>query len=255
MYGELTPSVFRADLQARGRSVELIEGHFIDGFKLKAPSVVSDLPDEHDFLSWLFIMQHHGTPTRLLDWTENVLVALYFSVCDVSKDDGELWAMAPVALAAASGMPQLPKQYNPTVQYLAGEPLFDYEVLNAQELLGIFDPPQYPLPILPPLNFPRMVSQSSTFTIHPRPQSGGTIVDILTDARFLVRYRIPADSKKTLLDDLSALGINQLTLFPDLDGLSVYLKQEFWREDAKPCDPPSCSGEGSDTHERSSIGN
>lgn len=44
-------------------------------------------------LDWLCLMQHHGVPTRLLDWTESILIALYFAVVDKSECDGLIFAL------------------------------------------------------------------------------------------------------------------------------------------------------------------
>src|SRR4051794_14108420 len=49
----------------------------IKRFKQNAYSI-GDVPPESEDWRWLFLMQHHGAPTRLLDWSENPLVALYF---------------------------------------------------------------------------------------------------------------------------------------------------------------------------------
>ena len=50
--------------------------------------------DYIDHFEWLCLMQHHGAPTRVLDWTENIMIALYFAVCDTTADcDGVVWAL------------------------------------------------------------------------------------------------------------------------------------------------------------------
>lgn len=50
--------------------------------------------DYIDHFEWLCLMQHHGAPTRVLDWSESVMIALYFAVCDPTADcDGVVWAL------------------------------------------------------------------------------------------------------------------------------------------------------------------
>jgi len=60
--------------------------------------LVDGIPkDEWD---WIFLMQHYRAPTRLLDWSESPLVALYFALVDKLQEDsdGALWCMDPIAL-------------------------------------------------------------------------------------------------------------------------------------------------------------
>ena len=76
-------------------------GHFVS----RAPSRSHrPCPDAKDFFGWLFLAQHYGLPTRLLDWTENPLIAAYFAVREQPSDsDGCLWALWPTGLNLAFG--------------------------------------------------------------------------------------------------------------------------------------------------------
>jgi len=75
VYGDLTPKLFRKQwLRAD------FESWLIENFKRGAPALERDIPDYEDHIEWLFLMQHHGMPTRLLDWTKSILIALYFVV-------------------------------------------------------------------------------------------------------------------------------------------------------------------------------
>src|SRR5712691_11119110 len=78
MVGELTPRIFRPEYNDElytffrpGLELEMIES-----FKADAPALAEQpVPSETDRLGWLYLMQHYLAPTRLLDWTENLLVA------------------------------------------------------------------------------------------------------------------------------------------------------------------------------------
>lgn len=245
-YCTLLPSLFRPTTlegvpvpAAITDKARIVEAHIAEGFRLKAPSVERSLPNAEDHLAWLFLMQHHGAPTRLLDWTESVLVSLYFAVRDPIPEDAELWAMSPVALALASGLPALPTNNHVGVQYLAAQAMTG-EPEHVATLVGLeIDEAKIgPLPIIPPLSFRRMVGQSSTFTIHPKPRPGNAIPDLLKKPEHLVRYRIPSNKKYHLLNDLASLGISELALFPDLMGLATYLTQELRRPQCQWLPPP-----------------
>jgi hypothetical protein len=87
-----------------------------------------------------------------------------------------------------------------------------------------------------------MVAQRSTFTIHPRPDAGQNISDVLPDAKNLVRYLIPATDKQQLLSDLDRLGINHQAVMPDLEGLSQQIIYEHRIIAYSAPEPPKCSG-------------
>lgn len=238
-YDELTPSIFRQKFNNDLYRVLMPEAEFsvIENFKRKAPALTPKLPDNEDHISWLFLMQHFGAPTRLLDWTKSVLVGLYFAVCHHHSEDGELWALYHEALNKHNGYFGLPIPRCKILKYLASEPSHNNSQKLAEEI-GLDKIPQYPHAVDPPLNFQRMVTQLGAFTIHPRPVVSQTIPEIMTAETELVRYKIPAGSKKKLLSDLSALGIAKMTLFQDLDSLSHDIIQEHNNVAYSPPSPP-----------------
>ena len=100
---ELIPSIYRPEYQG------IRESQLRKDFKLRAWPYLSNrfrIPGDDDDLEWLFLMQHYGIPTRLLDWTQNALLALYFAVeqaIDESKQqkqkkitqDAVVWVLNP----------------------------------------------------------------------------------------------------------------------------------------------------------------
>ena len=222
IYNELTPGIYRQRYNNRfyeGFRPD-VEQEFAEEFKRKAPSIVSNLPDVNNHLEWLFLMQHHGVPTRLLDWSENILVATFFAVCDDVKSDAELWSMLPWKLNNTLGFWGLPViDKSPELNFLASE-IFHSNAEILRQDLNLKTIPNSPLAFLPPLKHPRMTSQQSAFTIHPKGENTKTIIETINDEKFLTRYIIPKGLKTRFRRKLSALGIDYKSIFPDLEGLA-----------------------------------
>ena len=167
----------------------------------------------------LFLARHHNLPVRLLDWTANPLVALYFAITHFSGDDnpqtqhdGAIWAF---------------------VRKHPIEPIID----ALKEEVSPFKVPGVRI-IYPPSVSPRITAQNAAFTIQDNPwiefhkcceqQSNVGNLDVMK----LVCWRVPSDFKQALLRQLERLGINARTLFPDLDGLARGLcHNEIFREE------------------------
>ena len=193
---DLTPKVFRGFNDG-------FEDILIDKFKKYGNGINSEIPKTE--LDLLFLMQHHGTPTRLLDWTENILIALFFAVSENSKQDGEIWIINTKYLDA-----ELKKR---KLNYFKmGELILD-EAFRKTKSDNLF-----PIGIDPIYTNQRMSVQQSTFTIHP--QNGETLTEILKKKEALDRIIIPKKLKRNFEIFLFNFGISHRTIFPDLDGLS-----------------------------------
>jgi len=236
----LLPKIFRERYWAgpevafgpcESEKLRKVETDHIYEFKRLAPGFCSDLPGEHNPLNnlkWLFLMQHHGMPTRLLDWSLNILVATFFAVTDMDKNndnkDGQVWSIDHLELNKASGIGlALPLPGHPIVEYLAREMFYSLEKKEGlAKNLGLNKIPANPVAILPPLCWPRMIAQSSTFTLHPKPRSWDNIYGATAK---LTRHIIPAKAKKKIRIELGQIGVLHRTLFPELDSIAKDLEQ------------------------------
>lgn len=167
---------------------------------------------------WMFLMQHHRAYTRLLDWTESPLAALYFAVSDHERRPsvGAVWCLDPIALN---------REANLRFEFEAEIPAFGRDkVLESYLPSHVQESPAelFPVAIVGPRNTPRMAAQLGTFTINHRLHQP---IEEVGEGRHVWRWVIPADAKKDLLKELAHLGISTLTLFPELDRVADLSKE------------------------------
>ena len=217
-------------LMRLGGNFETLEGHLIRNFRKYAQHEVSNAGFEPDSLwHWLSVAQHHGLPTRLLDWTYSPFVALHFATCDLNQVhvDGVVWKVDYVGVHA-----MLPRAQRQSVER-HGAQVFTVEMLaetlrTLQDLDGLSsDKDDYAFFFEPPSIDSRIVNQFAYFSIlsnAKRPMDEW----LLDHPKLWTRIIIPGgDLKWEIRDKLDQSNITERVLFPGLDGLSAWLSRHY----------------------------
>lgn len=183
---------------------------------------LSDLPDHRDRLGWWEIMQHHGAPTRLLDWSKSPLIALWFAVNDTrvsAEADASIFVLNVhnTWLSHARWTSDLSVQdssWNNVHSDRVGQNRLAEHLIHQK-------PTQVPLLIEPRRSVPRAVAQQSLMTLMPEIAliSSNYLTEILS-----TKIRIPAPWKEELRRECRQRGLTRFNLFRDLDTLGTELK-------------------------------
>jgi len=200
-----------------------------EDFIKRAPSLTDRKPENP--WEWYFLMQHYGAPTRLLDWTEGALIALYFAVSENrGYHDAAVWVFDPWWLnkkvvkadeVIPPGSPGLSekdrKKYRPWLP-----DRFDSKKLTRE----------YPVAVYPNYIDRRIVAQRSCFTIHgSRRDSLERLFGKKED--HLSKVIIPSYAVAKVQQQLEMSGINEATVFPDLEGLGRAVSKSWQSEPGK----------------------
>jgi hypothetical protein len=174
---------------------------------------------------WLAVAQHHGLPTRMVDWTYSPLVALHFATENPRQydTDGVIWCVNFVEakrLLPARLRTILEEEHSET---LTIEMLSEFTTLRSFDALA---PEPFVVFVEPPSLDVRILNQFALFSLISSP--GARLDDwVRQHPKLCRRVVVPAELKWEVRDKLDQANVSERTLFPDLDGLSRWLERYY----------------------------
>ena len=201
-----------------------LEGHLLRNFRKYA---AQDEVPEDSVWNWVALGQHHGLPTRMLDWTFSPLVALHFATSRLEAMglDGVVWCVDYVRLHELA-----PRELREQLEAEGANVVFTTEMLarvasGFRELDRLGDD-DFAVFVEAPSFDERIVNQYALFSLTSSPTLA---LDDYLDAHpdLVRRIVIPAGLKWEVRDKLDQANITERVLFPGLDGLATWLKRYF----------------------------
>jgi hypothetical protein len=214
-YG-LEPSIFRHTDNA------IIEKQLHNRFSIRALPFLKTEQNANSYWDRLFIMQHYGLPTRLLDWSESALISLAFSVIYREEKhngkDAAIWCLDPIKLNR-----DFVKSLNPA------EPIpniTDKTVRRIQIYEDAEIPVDFPIAVYGPLNNERIVAQKGVFTLFPFKEKF-KLEDLPNVEVFLMKLLIKSDKVDFIKNQLITMGITENNVYPGLESIAKEIKREI----------------------------
>jgi hypothetical protein len=210
---ELLPSLYRIPGYSKKEIMDL-ESSLMTDFESLCGQLYDFELEEWDMA---FEMRQAGLPTRLLDWTENFANALYFALHPPTNDPIDeikpcIWILDPFKLNKKS-------TNNPSVLPVSAID-FSYHIETQKQLNALKKKIKGTFAIIPPRGHERIFAQKSVFTYH---------IDNIPIEKYykqcLKKIEIPYECVEQVELFLFLAGVNEYSLFPDLDGLGAYLRK------------------------------
>jgi hypothetical protein len=213
------------------RSTQFIEGRLIESFRKYAHG---QFDEKASLWHWISLAQHHGLPTRLLDWTYSPFVGLHFATSDTSKMnvDAVVWCIDRWRIKEWLP-PELRKALDKSrtgvfpIELLAEEfPTFDkFDTPDASnDFMVFFEPPSLDARII---NQGALFSFASRATLDLDDWLERVSVQVPGTPALCKKVIVDSSLKWEVRDYLDQANVQERVLFPGLDGLSAWLKRWY----------------------------
>ena len=247
---ELLPSIYRSctqksdihDATHTGRIYNYNELEILGHFIKEASGFLKHISRDDKF-TWLQYAQHFGVPTRLLDFTTNPLIALFFCCKSESEENGAVWIINSFTYANWTHEDFFCSFYgadatrNAIIDSII-KTMDSYSDESSERIEK-----NKPIMFVPAYIDQRMSAQSSRFLLwgsnpnpleqisiennHMKLSPPGMKLSMIKDKRFLAKLVIPPSCKHEIMKQLDILSINDKTVFPGLDGLGRYINNYY----------------------------
>lgn len=190
-----------------------------------------------DYAHWAEYAQHFGVPTRFLDWSSNPLVALFFACRDNNDTDGCVWLFHDYNYRKM--LSNHPDNFNrdltigesinnmiindakTSYEYpIVYKPIYVDERMNAQKSIFMaWGSKEIPLE--------EMINEKIEHVENSKDANGAVVTYLKKSNAILFRIIIKANNKSHILRELDSVGVNEMSLFPGLDGIGKYVERRY----------------------------
>jgi len=204
-----------------------IEARFLSEFQRGARNYLQKDEIPGHLIEWLALMQHHGAPTRLLDFSKSPFIAAYFAFeqCIPFQDnESSIWAVN-VNYLKNRAIEKLENAYPQIItnnQHMIHEELFEkifYD--NCHSIVF----PVEPFRMNRRYSLQQSIFVSTGISHEPFMKQLNFLGEEIS--RAVVKIELPADIQKEVLRDLQRMNLNRVSLFPDLDGYAAALRLRY----------------------------
>ena len=207
------------------------ESRIIHIFRRKAHLLLQHLPDRGSLFEWVALMQHHGAPTRLLDFTWSPYVAAFFAL-EQAEAESTVWAICSRKLLRQEQLGIAPVRMEdvPHIR-IEGKPAVTVDPRLKEVFDRVYLPGTVPIVAIaePDIMNQRLIAQQGTFLVPGRLDR--PIEQMLADYQesdsLCVKLVLEPGVRDRAMRELLNMNITNATLFPGLDGLARSMAYEF----------------------------